>query len=870
VKSGGIRAIGAAFMTAALVGAAGTSVASAAPGISVSKVSSLRAGATAGTLSGRVVNRTSRASGAEVIVSLHRRGVKRHVLGRTSVRVGAKASAAYRVGVKLPAGLARGTYYLSSCTRYGDDDEVFGCATAQDDVQIGGGTPVRGSAVLASLSKAAHTSAGETCTSGARSLSAPGSRLYPEVGNGGYVSVHSDVYNVYDAPANLFLPGTHVDLAQRSTQCLKDFSLDFERSGPGDGTSPGPDMTVTSVLVDGRPVDFKFVQPTYPGDPNGWDDPDPLAHRASNGNPVSATNPNPPACAPTGGDSTQNDTPCPANKLLVTPATPIPSGTAFTVTVNYTGRPGIHIDGNGDTEGWFRNDTPTGDGSFVTTEPVGTEAWMPLNNHPTAKPTYDFYDTVTQGRTAIGNGRLISQADNAPDANFAGGSTTWHWKSPEPIANYLVENSIGNYELTERMASSGVVYYEAQSSAIGTAQKATNKAVMDQQEDITNFQSTFNGPFPFSTDGVIVGIPVAGFEEEMQTKIAFQRGRISLNTFNHENMHQWWGDNVSEGAFNLTFFKEGYADMSEKLAAARTAATGAGGLGTTAGDAAFEATLASRFSSVYNATGPFWTVAPSNPTSSTLFGTPNTYSRPGASYIALRAILGKAFFNGASQEIQRTYGGGSITEAQEIAVFHKWLHNDNPACHAKLDQFFAQWWDTAYPAGGGADKPQITGPGLTGPGFYDATCTRTDQGAGSVSGSVPATLSLTTGPAASFGVFQPGLPKDYTAQMTATVVSTAGDAALTVADPSPTAPGHLVNGAFPLPSALQAGATSPGGTAGAGGEIGSAPLGLLTWTAPVSNDAVTVAFKQPVAANDGLRTGSYGKTLTFTLSTTTP
>ncbi len=105
---------------------------------------------------------------------------------------------------------------------------------------------------------------------------------------------------------------------------------------------------------------------------------------------------------------------------------------------------------------------------------------------------------------------------------------------------------------------------------------ATNKAVMDQQEDITHFQETFNGPFPFNADGVIVGIPSASFEEEMQTKITFAGGSISLGTFNHENMHQWWGDNVSENQYNLTYLKEGYADLSEGLATARTAATDRG------------------------------------------------------------------------------------------------------------------------------------------------------------------------------------------------------------------------------------------------------------------------------------------------------
>ena len=74
---------------------------------------------------------------------------------------------------------------------------------------------------------------------------------------------------------------------------------------------------------------------------------------------------------------------------------------------------------------------------------------------------------------------------------------------------------------------------------------------------------------------------------------------------------------------------------------------------------------------------------------------------------------------------------------------------------------------------------------------------------GGVGGTVPATLSLTLGAPGTFGAFMPGVAKDYTASTTATVISTAGDATLTVADPSATATGHLVNGTFSLPQALQ-------------------------------------------------------------------
>ena len=77
---------------------------------------------------------------------------------------------------------------------------------------------------------------------------------------------------------------------------------------------------------------------------------------------------------------------------------------------------------------------------------------------------------------------------------------------------------------------------------------------------------------------------------------------------------------------------------------------------------------------------------------------------------------------------------------------------------------------------------------------------------GTVGGTVPATLSLTLGTPASFGAFTPGVARDYTASTAANVISTAGDATLSVADPSSTNTGHLVNGSFSLPQKLQANA----------------------------------------------------------------
>ena len=140
---------------------------------------------------------------------------------------------------------------------------------------------------------------------------------------------------------------------------------------------------------------------------------------------------------------------------------------------------------------------------------------------------------------------------------------------------------------------------------------------------------------------------------------------------------------------------------------------------------------------------------------------------------------------------------------------------------------------------------------------------------GDVAGTVPATLSLTLGSPASFGAFTPGVAKTYTATSTANVISTAGDALLSVSDPNTASAGRLVNGAFALAAPVRATATSPLGVASGGGAVG-ASTPLLAYTGPASNDSVALAFAQDIGVNEPLRTGSYSKTLTYTLSTTTP
>jgi sugar phosphate isomerase/epimerase len=141
-----------------------------------------------------------------------------------------------------------------------------------------------------------------------------------------------------------------------------------------------------------------------------------------------------------------------------------------------------------------------------------------------------------------------------------------------------------------------------------------------------------------------------------------------------------------------------------------------------------------------------------------------------------------------------------------------------------------------------------------------------------VGGTVNSQLSLDINGPASFGTFTPGTARDYTSTLIADVTTTTPDAALTVVDSSTTAAGHLVNGTVALqqPLKIRAATTAnPAPAFTALPETGAA-LPLLTYTGPTTRDRVNVGFQQSIGASETLLRGTYGKTLTFTLTSTTP
>ncbi|HEV7493651.1 hypothetical protein [Baekduia sp.] len=138
-----------------------------------------------------------------------------------------------------------------------------------------------------------------------------------------------------------------------------------------------------------------------------------------------------------------------------------------------------------------------------------------------------------------------------------------------------------------------------------------------------------------------------------------------------------------------------------------------------------------------------------------------------------------------------------------------------------------------------------------------------------VNGSVADALSLTlNATSTSLGSFVPGVAANYDASVTGTATST-GPSVLTVQDAG-TNPGFLLNGSTPLASALKVCATSSASPTCAYSSLGGASQQLLAFGSSTAATPLTVGLRQAIGAGDALTAGTYGKSLTFTLSAGTP
>jgi aminopeptidase N len=297
-------------------------------------------------------------------------------------------------------------------------------------------------------------------------------------------------------------------------------------------------------------------------------------------------------------------------KLIVSAPAEIAKGAPFTTVVRYSGVPPKITDADGTEEGWVRTD----DGVIAVGEPQGTAAWIPCNNLPADKATFEFRITVPDGLKAVANGRRLRSDNRA-------GSVQHNWVEAAPMSPYLALLNVGRGEIVESRIGN------LPSWTLIDPRLAAAREPLAELPGIVRFLAGLYGAYPFDSAGSAVDFaPALGYALETQSRPIYAFVP-DLTTVVHETAHQWFGNSVGLQRWPQIWLNEGFATWSEWYYAEHHGRRSAG-------------EIFRRLHRVPASNERFWNPPPARPgTPKNLFAT-STYVRGGMALQALREQIG--------------------------------------------------------------------------------------------------------------------------------------------------------------------------------------------------------------------------------------
>jgi aminopeptidase N len=245
-------------------------------------------------------------------------------------------------------------------------------------------------------------------------------------------------------------------------------------------------------------------------------------------------------------------------ELVITPRRALDDDRLFVVSVDYVAVPTEPNNEDFRTEAFFY----TADGTATAPQPNWAHLFLPSNDHPRDKATFDIRFDVPAGQTAVANGSLVLKYNDRGRSHFV-------YVMRQPMATELVQLAVGNYDVTADGVHSGVFLRDVTARPISAEVLPNLQAVTPGQID---YMQGLVGKMPFDLYGSLVVQADLGFALETQTLEL-----ISIDWFRdftqdtwdptllHEMSHMWFGDSVSPYAWDDLWLNEGHASWYEFL-----------------------------------------------------------------------------------------------------------------------------------------------------------------------------------------------------------------------------------------------------------------------------------------------------------------
>ena len=235
-------------------------------------------------------------------------------------------------------------------------------------------------------------------------------------------------------------------------------------------------------------------------------------------------------------------------ELIITPVEPVAEGVEFETVVAYAGVPtGVQdVSVPGDfLIGWRDHEGEV----YVVSQPNGAMSFMPCNDHPSDKATFEFTVFAPEPLVAVAPGRLESSA-------VTDGWTRFDWRPRDPIATYLVTICIAEFDVQELEHVDGIPV----TNYFAPRTTERQRRPFARTSEILEALIGYVGPYPFeSAGGVLAGMDLPG-ALECQTLPVYGRRAGSEGIIAHELAHQWFGNSVSVEDWSDIWLNEGFAE----------------------------------------------------------------------------------------------------------------------------------------------------------------------------------------------------------------------------------------------------------------------------------------------------------------------
>lgn len=208
---------------------------------------------------------------------------------------------------------------------------------------------------------------------------------------------------------------------------------------------------------------------------------------------------------------------------------------------------------------WLNSEQTSSGQPFLFTQgqAILTRTWIPTQDSPGIRQTYEAEINVPEGLTAV-----MSADGNSPDGEVTGsGRTVFRFEMDEPIPPYLIALAIGDLEFRELGPRSGV-WAEPQVVEAASNEFVDVEAMIDAAEELY-------GPYRWGRYDLLVlppSFPFGGMENPRltfatPTILAGDRSLVSLVA--HELAHSWSGNLVTNATWDDFWLNEGFTSYFE-------------------------------------------------------------------------------------------------------------------------------------------------------------------------------------------------------------------------------------------------------------------------------------------------------------------